>query len=107
MIGCCEDNNLCSYHSNYPTLFFYKCGKCGKYEGSSMIAGHKVIINTKHGSAPLPPKDHWLFQHLYENDTPYTDMIIFNALCTECGKCKCCYGEEKKWEQLEELEAIL
>jgi hypothetical protein len=71
------------------------------------LNGHKIIIDTKHGSAPLPPKDHWLFQHLYKNDTPYTDMIIFMAVCTECGKCKDTYGEKKKWEQLEALEEIL
>ena len=107
MIGCCNDSELCSYHSSYPTLFFYQCGKCKKYEGSSMINGHDIILKTKCGSAPLPPKEHWLYQHLYSIDQPYTDMIIFTALCAECGKCKCCYGEKKKWNQLEELEAIL
>ena len=107
MIGCCDDNKLCSYHSGYPTLFFYQCAKCKKYEGGSIRAGHEVILRTMCKSAPLPPKDNWLFEHLYSSDHPYTDMIIFMAICTECGMCRCCYGEKKKWEELEALESII
>ena len=104
--GCCSDDKLCSYHDKYPTLFYYQCAKCKKYEGSSMMGGHKVILDTKCKSAPLPTKEHWLVKTMIM----YPDMNIFMAICAECGKCKCCYGEKKKWEQQEtvkELEAIL
>ena len=46
MRGCCYDNDLCSFHAKYPTLFYYKCVKCGNYEGSSMINGHDAVIDS-------------------------------------------------------------
>ena len=111
MKGCCEEYNLCAFHTKYPTLFYYKCLKCQKYYGSSDMNGEEITLKTKHGSAPKPTGDNaWVLTECVcegECSHPTKDgMNIFLAVCGKCHKMLLNGLLKKEKEAKRNLEAL-